>query len=105
MSYQTRSFDLINAITGESRDPTNERLLRIIDSFYERRKDLSGMIEFVADRTNPTDEEKARVFIEAFRIFGEITVGSQARLEKEEEMESDFVTSENDARADFLEII
>ncbi len=102
MTYHVRALDLIKSITTIEDEV---RSTRIIDSFFSARNDLTNRLEFVADRANPTEEEKAHVFIEAFREFGEITVSGQARLTKEEELKSQFVDAENSAKADFSEII
>ena len=102
MLFETRALDLIKAVTNKE---TGDHEQRIIDSFFSKRNDLTNRLEFVQDRTNPTLDEKAHVFIEAFRLFGETTVAGQARLEMQDELKSEFLRVEDAAKKDFEETI
>jgi len=105
MSNQTRTLAIIRALTGKFINGNADlKEQRIIDSFFLTRNDLTSRLEFVADKTDPSEEEKARVFIEAMRQFGQITVSGQAFLTKQQELKPQFDDAEESARQDFSEV-
>lgn len=97
MSYQTRAINIINEILGTV--PGNGRYVRIADSFVKHRPDLVNL--YAVDPSNPTNEESAKVFVEAAREWGKSIVGNQAEKDEADTVKAQVMDAGNTARQDF----
>ena len=95
-TYIERARQLIQA--GIDGTPTAEQEQRVADAFVEYASDIAESV--FADPANPTNTEKAEVFVKAFRRWGRSVLRATAETQARADNDATVAAAGDSAEAD-----
>jgi len=95
-TYIQRAQALIEA--GTDSLPSPEQQIRIADAFVKYAPDIAAQV--IADPENPTNAEKAEVFVRAFRRWGKSILRSVAEKDAKATYDATIAAAGDAAESD-----
>jgi hypothetical protein len=94
-TFIERATDIITGAVDVT--PSNPQLLRLANAALKKWPELLEAV----DPLNPTNEEKARVFVLATKAWGKKWLAEMAEQDTRATAETDVITARTTAEADF----